>query len=317
MKKVSIVLSLFNEEKNVSKIWSDIEIELLKLTDYDFELIWVNDGSLDSTQSIIDQVAQNNVNENISNTSIEFSKNFGHEAAMIAGIDHSEGDVIICMDADGQHPPKKIKEMIHAASKGAEIVLMERIKLENHNLLKKFFSFLFYKTINLLSSIKFHNNSTDFFLISQRVSKILKLNYRDKNRFIRGFIQSTGFTTEILHFKATARTYGNSKYSYLSLFKLAFNAFFAFSFKPLHLSVILSIIFISFTLVLGIYTLYNYFSTSTVPSGYTTILLFLSISFSLLFFTLSILSLYFEKAIIEIRQRPIYIVKNITKNIGA
>jgi len=306
---ISIVISSYNEEAGILNFWKKLQSILGNIPDTNFEVIWVNDGSSDKTQNRIKRIKSENSTVNIKNVSIEFSKNFGHEAAMIAGIDTATGDAVLCMDSDLQHPPEKIPEMINVFNSGADIVLMERNRRADNCLLKNFLSSLFYKVINLLSAYKFHENSTDFFLISKRIIKIMKLNFRERNRFLRGFIQSIGFKKNIIKFDAPARIYGKSSYSYMCLFKLAFNAIFSFSNIPLRLSILVSIIFTFFTLVLGIYSLYMYFFGDKPPSGYTTIIIFLSASFSVLFVLVTILSLYFEKSIEETRQRPIYIIK--------
>ncbi|GAA4277292.1 glycosyltransferase [Aquimarina mytili] len=311
MKKqlVSIVVSLYNEEEGVDHFWDSLKEVLRRENDIDFEVIWVNDGSTDQTQMAIDQIRKKESFENISNVSIEFSKNFGHESAMIAGIDNTNGEAIICIDSDGQHPPEEIPKMIQSYNEGNDIILMQRISRNDNSFLKKRFSRFFYKVINFLSAVKFEENSTDFFLISKQIKEILESNFRDQNRFIRGFIQSLGFSKKTLTFTAPAREYGESSYSYLGLTKLAFNAIFSFSNKPLRISIFLSVFFILFTIGMIGYTLYTYWYGTTAPSGYNTIIIFMSASFSILFVTLSILSLYFEKLIQEMRKRPIYIIK--------
>ncbi|HFC00216.1 MAG TPA: glycosyltransferase [Phaeodactylibacter sp.] len=311
-KKISIIISLYNEEQGILNFWKNLKKTLDDRIDIDFELLWVNDGSTDQTQNLINQISAEKNDKNIKHLSIEFSKNFGHEAAMIAGIDYATGEAMICMDSDGQHPPSAIHEMIAAYQKGNDIVLMERMQREDNGRLKRFFSSFFYKIINALSAIKFQNNSTDFFLISRQVADILRSNYREQNRFIRGFIQSIGFDTAVLPFYAAAREFGESNYSYFGLLRLAFDAIFAFSSKPLRISMFFSVLFILFTIVFSGYSLYMYIYGETPPSGYTTIVLFLSVSFSLLFLTITVLSLYFEKALQEMRQRPLYIVKRQT-----
>ncbi|MEW7280015.1 glycosyltransferase family 2 protein [Aquimarina sp. 2201CG1-2-11] len=306
---ISIVISLFNEAGGVLYFWNSLKDVLTKENNINFELIWVNDGSTDGTQSLIDQILEEDI-VNIKNVGIEFSKNFGHESAMIAGIDNAKGDAVICIDSDGQHPPEEIPKMIEAYNLGHDIVLMKRIDRGDSSYLKKKFSKFFYKTINLLSAIRFEENSTDFFLISKQIKGILRSNFRDQNRFIRGFVQSLGFSKKTLSFAAPARQFGESSYSYLSLLKLAFNAIFSFSNKPLRISILLSVVFILFTLGMIGFTLYTYLYGTEAPSGYNTIIIFMSASFSILFVTLSVLSLYFEKLIQEMRKRPIYIIKD-------
>ncbi len=310
-KLISIVISLYNEEEGILNFWSSLRQELIKITNVNFELIWVNDGSTDQTQSRIDMLTASHADRTINHCSIEFSKNFGHESAMIAGIDHAKGDAVICMDGDGQHPPAEIENMLHAYRAGSDFVLMECIQRDDNGWVKRLLSTLFYRLINRLSTIKFRNNATDFFLISRQVADTLKTCYREQNRFIRGFIQSIGFSSVVLPFHAPSRLYGKSNYSLFRLFKHAFNSIFAFSNKPLRISMFFSVVFIVFTVLFGLYTHYMYLYGDTPPSGYTSIIFLMLISFSLLFLTITILSLYFEKVIQEMRQRPIYIIKNI------
>ncbi len=306
---ISLVISLYNEEAGAYRFWTDLLDALSALDQYRFEVIWVNDGSTDGTQEIINRILSEKVPANITHQPIEFSRNFGHEAAIIAGIDHSSGDAVLCMDSDGQHPPLQIQNMIRAFEDGNDIVLMERVSRDDNGFIKNMMSSAFYRCINVLSAIRFENNATDFFLISSEVAGVLKSNYRERNRFIRGFIQSVGFKSTKLPFEAPARQFGTSNYSLLKLIKLAVNAIFTFSSVPLRISIFFSIAFILLTTLLGGYSLYMYLYGTAPPSGYTTIVLFLSFSFSLLFFTLAILSAYFEKMIQETRSRPVYIIK--------
>ncbi len=313
-KKYSLILSVYNEEEGIEYFWLELKKELKKLSAINFELIWVNDGSKDNSLQIIDHIISTTKESNISQVRIDFSKNFGHEAAMIAGIDFAKGDAVICMDTDGQHPCKKIQDLICLHEEGSQVVLTHRMRNNGGGLVKKFSSMIFYKLINQLSSLDFEENASDFFLIDKSVANILKTEYRDQVRFIRGFVQSMGFKQSILSYEAKKRKFGESHYSIWSLVKLAFDAIFSFSSKPLRISIFTSFCFVIFTFLLGVYSIYNFFATDTIPSGYTTIILVLTASFSLLFFSLGIISLYFEKLILEIRKRPLYIINSIYKN---
>lgn len=306
---ISIVVSAYNEEAGIVSFGKQLTDALNRLTSFQFEIIWVNDGSKDETNKKILEIVNTFQAPHIKHINIEFSKNFGHEAAMIAGIDNANGTAIICMDADGQHPPSEIENMIKAFEKGNDFVLMNRVKRKDNSALKNLLSSIFYKLINSLSEIQFQNNASDFFLISRTIADILKTHLREKNRFIRGFIQSLGFNSTNLPFTAPERNFGESNYSYKKLFQLAISAIFTFSFKPLRLSLYFAFIFIGLTVVLGSYTMYQFFLGNTPPSGYTTIILFSAFSFAVLFTVTGIQLLYFEKLIDENRQTPLYIIK--------
>ena len=148
-KNISIVISSFNEENSINDLGKSLFSVLSKLNDFKFEVIWINDGSTDRTGHEIDIVAQNYKTHNITHIKIDFSKNFGHEAAMISGIDNSTGDAIICMDADGQHPPLEIPNMISVFLDGNDYVLMSRVKREDNGFYKKLLSSFFIKSLIL------------------------------------------------------------------------------------------------------------------------------------------------------------------------
>ncbi len=307
---LSIVVSVYNEEAVLPEFWHELNESISKdLLNYDCQVVFVNDGSKDNSQKIINSFKEENNNVRIK--TIEFSTNFGHEAAMIAGIDNTDDDIIICMDSDLQHPHSKIKPMLEKQKEGFEIVLMSRKKRYDNSFINNGFSKLFYYLIDFLSDTNFEKNASDFFLITKKVADILKREYRERNRFLRGYIQIIGFNLCSLEFEAPARKSGKSNYSFKGLLRLAFTAIFAFSNKPLVISLLFSLLFLLFSFGVMVFSLVVYFWGNTPPSGYTTLILFQSIGFTILCFLISILSIYFGKSLSELRDRPIYIVKKI------
>ena len=307
--KIAVIVSVYNEQEVIEKFWTELKSVLNKLSAYSFQVYFVNDGSKDKSQIIIDKIINDKTISEIQINSIEFTRNFGHEAAMLAGIDSSNSDIVIVMDSDLQHPPKKIPEMIEKYNNGYQIILMNRIKRHDNGLIKNILSATFYKFMDLLSTHKFEKNASDFFLISKEVANIIKTNFRERNRFLRGFIQIIGFSLTTVDFEASERIAGKSNYSIKSLFKLAFTAIFAFSNKPLKISLYSSFIFLLFSIGIIIYSLIVFFFVEKPPSGYTSLIIFQGIGFSVLSFLISILSIYFGKSLDEIRDRPIYLVK--------
>ncbi len=313
-KSLALVVSVYNEEKVIEEFYKTTQEFLSKLNSYDSQLIFVNDGSRDNSQAIIDKIIKQN-ETSLKIKSIQFSRNFGHEAAMIAGIDYATNDIIICMDSDLQHPPSMIEKMLETYEKGNDIVLMSRTKRHDNGMFKNVMSSLFYKLIDVLSVNKLEKNASDFFLISKDVASILKENYRERNRFLRGFIQVIGFDITTLEFEAPARFAGESNYSFKGLAKLGFTAIFAFSNKPLKISLFFSVLFFLFSLSTIIYSLIMYFwSEDKPPEGYTTIIIFMSIGFTILSIMISILSIYFGRSLDEIRNRPVYLVKKVNES---
>lgn len=304
---ISIVIPVFNEEPILEIVWESIK-NTLSYNNFDAEVIFVDDGSTDSSLKIL-----GNLKENEPDTLkiISFTKNFGHESAMIAGIDHATGDCIICMDADMQHPPELIPKMVEKYNEGFHIVNMIREKREDNSWLKNKFSTFFYRFINRLSEYELHENASDFFLISETVAQTLRTNFRERNRFLRGFIQIIGFEKTTISFVAPKRIGGESKYSFLKLLKLSVNAVVSFSKTPLYLGIYIGMIFALFSVILAVYSIYVYFFGNTPPSGYTTLVLFMSISFTLLFFLVGIIGIYVGYNFDENKQRPLYIIKKI------
>ncbi len=304
---LSIVVSVFNEEEVLPEFLKNLSSVTKKL-DVSAELVFVDDGSTDNSLFVLKNwKKQNDIEMKI----ISFSRNFGHEAAMICGIDQAVGDAVICMDSDLQHPPSILPEMIKSYQQGYDIVTMMREKRDDNSWLKNWFSRRFYALINRLSEYKLDKNASDFFLISKPVADILRTDYRERNRFLRGFIQIIGFSKANLSYVAPKRPAGQSKYSFFRLLKLSANAIISFSKLPLYLGIYIGVIFAFFSLVLGVYTICQYIFGNTPPSGYTTIVLFLSLSFSLLFILIGIIGTYVGYIFEENKGRPIYLIKNI------
>jgi dolichol-phosphate mannosyltransferase len=284
--KIEIVVSIFNEIEIIDQFHKTL-FEYLEQTKYDFRIIYVNDGSNDGTRGKLIEIKQ--LSDKIS--VINFSRNYGHEAAMIAGIDAAKGDAVICMDGDLQHPVEKIKEMVDAYSNGAEIVKMKRVSREDGGVYKRISSALFYKVLNLLSPVKFSSNATDYFLISSRVCKILRNEYRERSRFLRGILEMLGYNLVIIPFEAKSRVAGESKYSFVKLIMLSLNALVSFSSKPLIIGLGFGLFSILFSFGIIIFSIYNFFFTN-VPSGYSTIVVLMSFLFCILFFILGIICIY-------------------------
>jgi polyisoprenyl-phosphate glycosyltransferase len=238
---------------------------------------------------------------------IHFSRNFGHEAAMLAGIDASTAEACICMDADLQHPPASIPAMIQAFDQGFEIVNMVRDKREDGGLLKRLSSSLFYAFINKISPVRFERNASDFFLVSSRVAKLLKTEYRERTRFLRGYTQIVGFRKTTLNFHARAREVGKSKYGFYRLMLLTSGAIATFSRLPLHLGILMGVISGLFALALSVYSIIMKIA-GYAPPGYTTTIVFLSVMFAIQFFLIGILGLYIGYIFEENKKRPIHII---------
>lgn len=305
-KLLSVVVSVYNEEPGLREFYQETKKVLEELpAPWEHELLFVNDGSRDGSLSILRELAAADSHVRL----INFSRNFGHEAAMIAGIDYAAGDGIVCMDADLQHPPECIPRILEKFDQGFQVITMVRTKNRTAGLVKNVTSAAFYRLINCLSDVKFEANASDFFAVSRQAADVLRRNYREKVRFLRGYVQSIGFQRATLEYEARPRIAGESKYSIRSLFKFSINTILCFSDLPLKLGIYSGIAVALFGIAMAVYTIYTWAEYGT-PSGYATIVVLLSFMFAMLFIIVGIIGEYIAILFAELKDRPVYIVED-------
>ena len=302
-KKISIIVSVYNEEEVLFEFYRET-IKVLLLIDNPYEIIFVNDGSVDGSRGILFKIAKDDENVKV----VHFSRNFGHEAAMIAGIDNASGDYLVCIDADLQHPPTLLPEMLRKFESGYDIINMVRTVNKSAGIIKNITSSMFYKVINRLSDIHLVSNASDFFGISKRVADVLRNNYREKTRFLRGYVQNVGFNTVNIEYEARKRYAGESKYSIKKLFRFSMNTIMTFSNLPLKLGIYAGSMAAFLAIIMMIYTIVSFIRVGT-PSGYATTICLICFMFSVLFFIVGIIGEYLGLILSEIKDRPIYIVE--------
>ena len=305
--RVSLVVSVYNEELSLEAFY-DCTQKVLADCGWDYEIIFVNDGSEDGSLAVMKSFAKKNSRVKI----IDFSRNFGHEAAMIAGIDYATGNGIICMDADLQHPPEAIPDILAKFEEGYEVVSMIRVKNEDAGFIKRITSRAFYKVLNMLSPVKFENNSSDFFALSDKVADVLRNHYRERVRYLRGYVQSIGFRKTTLDFEAGPRKAGESKYDLKKLLIFSVNAICSFSDLPLKLGIYSGCAVGLLGIILMIYTIVNKIFFD-VPGGYSTIIVALCFMFAVTLFVIGIIGEYISILFAETKDRPIYIVHDVIK----
>lgn len=300
-KMVSVVVSVYNEEKALEKFYSET-VRILKGISWDWELVFVNDGSADRSLEILTRLSKEDKRVKV----ISFSRNFGHEAAMIAGLDYSRGDGIICMDADLQHPPECIPQILERFEAGYEVVNMVRTKNRTAGLVKNVTSAGFYWLINHIADVHFEPNASDFFAISRHVAQVLKDSYRERVRFLRGYVQNVGFRKTTIEYEARERVAGESKYSIRKLFVFSVNTILCFSNMPLKLGIFAGI----FSALLGVAVMiYTLLTRQGAPSGYATIVVLICFMFAMMFIVIGIIGEYIAILFTELKDRPIYIVE--------
>lgn len=303
---LSVVVSVYNEEKAINEFYK-ATTGILKNIDWDYELLFVNDGSSDQSLDVLNRLASTDEKVKV----VSFSRNFGHEAAMIAGLDYSRGDGIICMDADLQHPPECIPAILERFREGYEVISMVRTKNQTAGLIKNITSSGFYWLINHISDVHFEANASDFFAISRHVAQVLKENYREKVRFLRGYVQNVGFQKTTIEYEARARVAGESKYSIKKLFIFSINTILCFSNMPLKLGIYAGVFSALLGLLVMVYTLCT---RRGAPSGYATIVVLICFMFAMMFVIIGIIGEYIAILFTELKDRPIYIVDR-TRNI--
>jgi glycosyltransferase involved in cell wall biosynthesis len=303
LKKISIVLPVFQEEKFIYENIKTI-ISFTDQLNYIFELIIIDDGSRDATWNELQRLASNYSNTKL----IKFSRNFGKEAAICAGLDFSTGDACIIMDSDLQHPPALIKSMVTFWEEGAEVVEAIKSSRGEEKTSTKIFSILFYKLLNAMTGTDL-KGASDFKLLDKKVVDSWKT-MKERVTFFRGMSEWLGFNKKKIPFIVEPRMGGETKWSFKSLFVLAKNAITAFSTVPLHFVTTVGIFSLLGFLVLFIQTLYQKVMGNAV-SGFTTVILLLLIIGSLLMISVGIIGEYIARIYEEVKMRPRYLIGEI------
>lgn len=298
---LTVVVSVYNEEAALPLCHERLT-EVLRESGRDYTLLFVNDGSRDRSAEILDRFAAEDTRVRV----LHFSRNFGHEAAMIAGIDYAEG-AVICMDADLQHPPQCIPAILAKLDEGFDVISMVRTANRSAGIIKNITSSAFYGVMNALSGTHFEKNASDFFAVSARAAEVLRRDYRERVRFLRGYVQSLGFRSTALQYEAAERAAGQSKYSLAKLFRFSMNTIMSFSDLPLRLGIYAGIASGLLGLILLIYSIVMKVRIGA-PAGYTTIIVVICFMFAVLFLILGIMGQYIGVLFEEVKGRPIYIV---------
>lgn len=307
MALLSIVLPSYNEEQNISNT-AKVLAQLLEQEKIDYELIFVSDGSKDATYEEILKAAEANPRVK----GAKFSRNFGKEACIFAGLRLTTGDAVIVMDCDLQHPPQVIPKMWKLWNEGYEVVEGVKSSRGKESLAHKLSAGLFYKIMSKLIKMDM-NASSDYKLLDRKVVDVL-LELPEKNTFFRALTFWAGFNTTTVEYDVQERMYGSSKWSVLSLMKYAITNATSFSTLPLQLVTVMGIISILFSVVLGIQTTIRYFMGNSVE-GFTTVILLILIIGGFIMLSLGIIGHYLARIYEEVKGRPKYIISDVTDNV--
>ncbi len=301
--KISIVIPTFNEEGNVEILYQKITEAFEQIMHSNFEVIYVNDGSSDRSLEKIKSLSQTDSRVRF----ISFSRNFGHQNALKAGLDNAQGDAVISMDADLQHPPALIPEMIRLWKEGNEVVYSIRKDGKELSFFKKMTSKLFYKIVNYLSDTKLEEGTADFRLLDRKVVNALR-NYNESNLFFRGIIPTLGFKQIGIPYQPQERFSGTTKYSFSKMLKFALTGITSSSAKPLYFSIYLGLFFAFLAFLYGIYAIYISIFTNDAVLGWTSLIASILFIGGLQLIMMGIVGVYLGKLFTQSKNRPNYII---------
>ncbi len=305
MKKLSLVIPMYYEEevaedcyKRVSKV-----VEGLK-ENYEYEIIFINDGSQDRTLEILEKIAKEDKNVKV----ISFSRNFGHQAAVTAGLKFVTGDAIIIMDADLQDPPELIPDMLTKWEEGFEVIYGKRKSREGESAFKLFTAKAFYATINKLSDIEIPKNTGDFRLVDRKVVDVINT-LPEHNKFLRGLFSWVGFKQYAYEYERKERLAGKTKYPFKKMMKLASDGIMSFSTKPLKLVGGLGIFSVIVSILILIYSILSFaLKWNNLIPGWTSIMCVTTFLGGVILISLYMIGEYIARIYDEVRHRPEYII---------
>ena len=305
MKKISVVIPMYCEEEVADICYKRVVNNLKKLSDkYNYEIIFINDGSKDSTLEILKKIASNDNNVKI----ISFSRNFGHQAAVTAGIRNVTGDAIIIMDADLQDPPQLFEGMIEKWEEGYEVVYGKRKTREGESIFKLLTARMFYNTLNKLSEIEIPKDTGDFRLVDRKVIDVIAI-LPEHNKFLRGLFSWVGFNQYAYEYNRVNRVAGKTKYPFKKMFKLATDGILSFSAKPLKIVGAIGIFSVIVSIIILIYSIVSYmFKLNSLTPGWTSIMCTMTFIGGIILISLWMIGEYIARIYEESLGRPEYII---------
>lgn len=301
---ISVVIPVFNEEESLPTLLEELKT-ILKTLPYTFEILFIDDGSTDSSLGLLRSFRKKDARMKI----LSFSRNFGHQAALRAGLDFARGDAVITMDADLQHPPRVLPAMIEKWNEGFDIVYTVRESTKGVSRLKEFSARWFYRVMNWIGNIHVPPNTPDFRLLSRGVVNELR-KLHERALFLRGLVQWVGFRQASVSFTAEMRRAGKVKYSFFTMVRFAMSGITAFSNAPLMMAFFLGITASFFSFLYALYVVYmRIFTTESIPGWAGTLFAILFLG-GVQLVTIGIIGIYLGRLYEEVKQRPRYIIRH-------
>jgi polyisoprenyl-phosphate glycosyltransferase len=305
--ELSLVIPTFNEEGNVQRLYNEILLVLKQLQISTYEVIFIDDGSSDQSLQHIEALRAQDTNVHY----LQFSRNYGHQHALKAGLDHARAAAVISLDADLQHPPALIADMVQLWRQGAEVVYTRRNDKQNVGLFKKLSAKAFYWLANRLSEVPIEDGTADFRLLDRKVVDAIKT-FKESHLFLRGLIPTLGFKQVALDYEPAVRFSGQSKYSLGKMFHFAINGITSSSAKPLYFSIYLGLFFAFLAFVYGCYAIYIAVFTDAAITGWTSLIASVLFIGGIQMILIGIVGIYLGKLFVQSKQRPTYIIKSNT-----
>lgn len=304
IKKISVVIPMYYEEAVVNECYNRVTNSLKNLKNYDYEIIVVNDGSKDKTLDILEDLAKNDLKLKV----ISFSRNFGHQAAVTAGLKETTGDVVVIIDADLQDSPELIVEMLKLWEAGNEVIYAKRKSRKGESKFKLFTAKAFYKLLNGLSDIEIPKDTGDFRMADRKVIEVIN-SMPEHNKFLRGLFSWVGFKQTPFEYERQERYAGKTKYPFKKMLKLATDGIISFSSKPLKIIGGIGIFSIIVSLFVLIYSLLSYlFNWNELMPGWTSIMVSITFFAGVQLLSIWMMSEYVSRIYDESKKRPQYII---------
>lgn len=306
MKKISIVVPCYNEEESIPLFYEEINKTSKEIKDYNFEFIFVNDGSKDNSALIMKELAKEDKRVKF----IDFSRNFGKEAAMYAGLELSSGDFITTMDVDLQDPPSLLPEMIKGITEeGYDCVATKSTSRNGYSFLRKTFTRWFYKIIAKISKTEMVAGARDYRLMTRQMVDAI-INMKEYNRYSKGLFSFVGFKTKWIEFENQERVAGTTKWNFWKLFSYAIDGIVGFSTAPLIVSSIIGVLFCLISFILIIFIIVKTLIFGDPTSGWPSLACIIFFVSGVQLFCIGIIGQYLSKVYLEVKNRPIYIIKD-------
>ncbi len=313
MKKISVIVPMYYEEEVAEECYKRLNNVLTNIDNYTHEIIFINDGSKDKTLDILIGIANKDKTVKV----ISFSRNFGHQCAVTAGLQYVTGDAIVIIDADLQDPPELIPEMLKLWEDGYEVIYGKRKSRKGESRFKLLTASMFYRTLNALSDVDIPKDTGDFRLVDRKVVDVIN-SLPEHNKFLRGLFSWVGFKQTPYEYERKERFAGKTKYPLKKMLKLAQDGIFSFSTKPLRIVGTMGIISIAISIIVLIYAILSYiFNWNNLTAGWTSLMVTITFLSGMILISLWMIGEYIGRIYDETKKRPQYVIEktfNIDQN---